>query len=70
MVEINVFPIDWWAHKVNNTWILPSLIQCLSKMTPEDWATTHSTSNIGESQHHWTNIHTGIKLSLLEAILT
>ncbi|KAG6818252.1 hypothetical protein H0H93_006537 [Arthromyces matolae] len=61
---------DWWAHKVNNTWILPSVIQCLTKLSQEDWATTQSTTNIVESQHHWTNGHTGIKLSLLEAILT
>ncbi|KAG6819655.1 hypothetical protein H0H93_009829 [Arthromyces matolae] len=61
---------DWWAHKVNNKWILPSVIQCLTKLTDEDWATTQSTTNIVESQHHWTNGRTGIKLSLLEAILT
>ncbi|KAG6905554.1 hypothetical protein DXG01_002007, partial [Tephrocybe rancida] len=61
---------DWWAHKINNKWILPSLVPCLTKITPEDWAITQSTSNIGESQHQWTNRHTSIKLSLLEAILT
>ncbi|KAG6806939.1 hypothetical protein H0H92_009509, partial [Tricholoma furcatifolium] len=62
--------IDWWTHKINNVWILPSIIQCLTKLAPEDWAITQSTSNLVESQHHWTNVHTGIKHSLLEAILT
>ncbi|KAF8161444.1 hypothetical protein B0H34DRAFT_840756 [Crassisporium funariophilum] len=60
----------WWDHKVNNSWILPSLIKCLSKMTSEDWDLTPPTTNVGESQHHWTNINTGIMLALLEAILT
>jgi hypothetical protein len=39
-------------------------------MAPEDWAITQSTTNLGESQHHWTNQHTGIKHSLVEAIVT
>ncbi|KAF9479178.1 hypothetical protein BDN70DRAFT_984560 [Pholiota conissans] len=60
----------WWDHKVNNSWILPSLIKCLSKMDSEDWDLTAPTTNVGESQHHWTNINTGVMLSLLEAILT
>ncbi|KAF8909313.1 hypothetical protein CPB84DRAFT_1703009 [Gymnopilus junonius] len=60
----------WWDHKVVNTWILPALIKCLSKINPDDWDITASTTNVGESQHHYTNINTGIKLSLLEAILT
>ncbi|PPQ69339.1 hypothetical protein CVT26_002571, partial [Gymnopilus dilepis] len=59
----------WWDHKLVNTWILPALIKCLSKITPEDWDMTASSTNVGESQHHYTNIHTGIQLSLLEAIL-
>jgi len=39
-------------------------------MDSDDWDLTPPTTNIGESQHHWTNINTGIQLSLLEAILT
>ena len=62
--------LDWWAHKVNNKWILPSIIQCVSKISPEDWVITEATTNIGESQHHWTNKHTGMRLSLVEAIVT
>jgi hypothetical protein len=60
----------WWDHKTNNSWILPSLVKCLSKMDSVDWDLTPPTTNVGESQHHWTNINTGIQLSLLEAILT
>ncbi|KAG6822663.1 hypothetical protein H0H92_013017, partial [Tricholoma furcatifolium] len=40
---------DWWTHKVINKWILPSLIQCLSKISAADWAVTQSSSNIGET---------------------
>ncbi|KAF8175111.1 hypothetical protein BJ912DRAFT_1075466 [Pholiota molesta] len=60
----------WWNHKVNNDWILPSLIKCLSKIDPDDWDRTLPTTNIGEAQHHWTNINTGVSLPLLEAIIT
>jgi len=67
---LNLVFLAWWDHKVNNSWILPSLIKCLSKMDPTDWDLTPPTTNVGESQHHWTNINTGIQLSLLEAILT
>ncbi|TFK36025.1 hypothetical protein BDQ12DRAFT_668164 [Crucibulum laeve] len=67
--NINV-TTDWWAHKVNNTWILPAIIQCCSGITTEDWVLTKATTNIGEGQHHWTNIHTGTKLTLLEAIVS
>jgi hypothetical protein len=38
-------------------------------MAPKDWAITQSTTNLGESQHYWTNQHTGIKHSLVEAIV-
>ncbi len=38
-------------------------------MESNDWDRTAPTTNIGEAQHHWTNINTGVSLSLLEAIL-
>jgi hypothetical protein len=60
----------WWNHKLNNKWILAGLIQCMSKMTPEDWNATPSSTNIGEGAHHFTNGETGVNLSPLEAILT
>ncbi|KAF8961294.1 hypothetical protein BDZ97DRAFT_1760031 [Flammula alnicola] len=61
---------DWWQHKLNNKWVLPSLIESLSKIAPDHWDITDSTTNLNESQHHYTNINAGIKLSLVEAILT
>ncbi|EDR12626.1 uncharacterized protein LACBIDRAFT_323219 [Laccaria bicolor S238N-H82] len=35
-----------------------------------DWESIPATMNIGEGQHHWTNQQSGIKLPLVEAILT
>jgi len=64
----NLWLIAWWDHKVNNKWILPSLIKCLSKIDGKDWDLTQPTTNIGEAAHHWTNTNTGIGLSLVEAI--
>jgi len=66
----NLQLIAWWDHKVNNKWILPSLIKCLSKIDGKDWDLTQPTTNIGEVAHHWTNTNTGIGLSLVEAIET
>jgi hypothetical protein len=39
-------------------------------MTPEAWAITNNTTNINESQHHFTNQQTGTKKPLVEAIVT
>ncbi|KAF9481142.1 hypothetical protein BDN70DRAFT_976125 [Pholiota conissans] len=60
----------WWKHKTDNSWILSSLIKCRSNMNAEDWALTQASTNIGEGQHHFTNINTGVHLSLVEAIIT
>ncbi|KAF7313097.1 hypothetical protein MKEN_00995600 [Mycena kentingensis (nom. inval.)] len=61
---------DWWDHKAVSAWIFPCLVRSLSPMTDIDWESTPSTTNIGESQHHWTNTQTSTKLSLVEAIET
>ncbi|KAF7300794.1 hypothetical protein MKEN_01304900 [Mycena kentingensis (nom. inval.)] len=60
----------WWDHKAMSAWILPCLVRSLSPMSDIDWDSTPSTTNTGESQHHWTNTQTGTKLSLVEAIET
>ncbi|KAF9018292.1 hypothetical protein BDZ89DRAFT_1117241 [Hymenopellis radicata] len=62
--------IDWWDHKWKSPWILGTLIQCRSKMSAETWARASHTTNISEAQHAWTNKQTGIKLTLLEGILS
>ncbi|KAJ6629706.1 hypothetical protein B0H10DRAFT_2208657 [Mycena sp. CBHHK59/15] len=59
---------DWWTHKLQHRWIIPSLIKSRSRILPEDWDITDSTTNLNEGQHHWTNQKTGTKLSLVEAI--
>ena len=38
-------------------------------MNPDDWDRTPPTTNLGEAQHHWMNVNTALKTSLLEAIL-
>ncbi|KDR65997.1 hypothetical protein GALMADRAFT_131200 [Galerina marginata CBS 339.88] len=60
----------WWEHKVNNVWIIPTILKFKSKIKPNDWDRTPPSTNMGESQHHYTNLNTGIGLSLLEAILS
>ncbi|KIK65925.1 hypothetical protein GYMLUDRAFT_70176 [Collybiopsis luxurians FD-317 M1] len=60
---------DWWRHKLQ-PFILSGIIQCKSKIDPTAWATMQSTTNLNESQHCWTNIYTGTKRSITEAIVT
>jgi len=43
-------------------------MKSLTRIHADDWAVTPATTNSGESQHHWTNLQTGTRLSLLEAI--
>ncbi|KAJ7511946.1 hypothetical protein B0H11DRAFT_1899441 [Mycena galericulata] len=59
---------NWWKHKLQYPWIIPSLIKSLSRITPEDWDITDSTTNLNEGQHHWTNQQTGVNLTLLESV--
>ena len=35
----------------------------------DDWDRTPGTTNLSEAQHHWTNVNTALKTSLLEAVL-
>ncbi|KAJ7049852.1 hypothetical protein C8F01DRAFT_1092926 [Mycena amicta] len=59
---------DWWDHKEMSAWILPCLVKSLSPLDSDEWESTPATTNAGESQHHWTNTQTGIKLAPVEAI--
>ncbi|KAJ7702554.1 hypothetical protein B0H14DRAFT_2291350, partial [Mycena olivaceomarginata] len=61
---------DWWTHKIQYPWILPSLIKSRSRIDPADWDLTDASTNLNEGQHHWTNQQTGVKLTILEAIGT
>ncbi|KAJ7663311.1 hypothetical protein DFH06DRAFT_1395515 [Mycena polygramma] len=61
-------PVDWWAHKEMNDWIIPCLVKSQSNILPEHWDRTPSTTNTGEAQHHWTNSRTGIKQTLVEGL--
>ncbi|KAJ7745834.1 hypothetical protein DFH07DRAFT_977183, partial [Mycena maculata] len=57
-----------WKHKLQYSWIIPSLIKSRSRITPSDWDITDATTNLNEGQHHWTNQQTGVQLTLLESI--
>lgn len=53
---------------MQHSWIVPSIIKSCSRIYPHHWDAVPSTTNGGESQHHWTNTQTGTRLTLLEAI--
>ncbi|KAF8156413.1 hypothetical protein K438DRAFT_1777493 [Mycena galopus ATCC 62051] len=60
---------DWYAHKLANPWILPSINKFLSKISSENWDITPNHSNYVESAHAARNAETGTHLPLLTAIL-
>ncbi|KAE9399812.1 hypothetical protein BT96DRAFT_788089, partial [Gymnopus androsaceus JB14] len=64
----NMNLINWLNNKLQ-PYIASGIFRFRSRMTDTAWATTNGTTNINESQHKWTNQHTGIKLPLAEAIL-
>ncbi|KAJ7775246.1 hypothetical protein B0H14DRAFT_2631856 [Mycena olivaceomarginata] len=51
---------DWWKHKLQYPWILPSLIKSRFRIHPADWDITDSSTNLNGGQHHWTNQRTGV----------
>ncbi|KAJ6518252.1 hypothetical protein C8R47DRAFT_1031643 [Mycena vitilis] len=59
---------DWWKHKLQYPWIIPSLVKSQSRIHAADWDITDSSTNLNEGQHHWTNQRTGTKLTPLEAL--
>ncbi|KAJ7804189.1 hypothetical protein B0H13DRAFT_2687480 [Mycena leptocephala] len=59
---------DWWKHKLQYRWIIPSLVKSQSRIHSADWDITDSSTNLNEGQHHWTNQQTGVKLTPLEAV--
>ncbi|KAJ7894026.1 hypothetical protein B0H13DRAFT_2276534 [Mycena leptocephala] len=60
---------NWYAHKVANTWVLPSVNKYLSKISHENWDITPNQSNIAETAHAGRNAETSIGVGLLTAIL-
>ncbi|KAJ6587236.1 hypothetical protein B0H10DRAFT_1831941 [Mycena sp. CBHHK59/15] len=59
----------WYAHKLANPWILPSINKFLSKISSENWDITPNHSNYIESAHAARNAETGTHLRLLTVIL-
>ncbi|KAJ3716985.1 hypothetical protein C8R42DRAFT_724623 [Lentinula raphanica] len=58
----------WWKDKLK-PYILSGILKCRSNMSDTAWAVTPTTTNINEMQHKFTNEHTGIKTTIVEAIL-
>ncbi|KAJ6582523.1 hypothetical protein DFH09DRAFT_1439289 [Mycena vulgaris] len=61
--------INWYAHKLANPWVLPSVNKFLSNIKPEDWDITPSHSNYVETAHAGRNAETSVGVGLLTAIL-
>ncbi|KAJ6559387.1 hypothetical protein DFH09DRAFT_1483903 [Mycena vulgaris] len=59
--------LRWWEHKEMHQWLLPTVIECLSDMAPDDWHVIEATTNFGEAQHKANNVQTGIGMGLVES---
>ncbi|KAJ7826965.1 hypothetical protein B0H13DRAFT_2440016 [Mycena leptocephala] len=60
---------NWYAHKLANPWVLPSVNKFLSNIAPGDWDITPNHSNTVESAHAARNAETSTWMPLLTAIL-
>ncbi|KAJ7773568.1 hypothetical protein DFH07DRAFT_1057150 [Mycena maculata] len=59
----------WWEQKEMHQWLLPTVIQCLSDMDPDDWHVIEATTNFGEAQHAANNAQTGTGTGLVESFI-
>ncbi|KAJ7190543.1 hypothetical protein GGX14DRAFT_603962 [Mycena pura] len=60
--------IEWWKQKKMHHWLLPGLIAFLYRINPDDWHLIPASTNIGEGQHRWNNIHTGTAMGIIESM--
>ncbi|KAJ6629794.1 hypothetical protein B0H10DRAFT_2184143 [Mycena sp. CBHHK59/15] len=60
---------NWYAHKLANPWVLPSVNRFLSKISNENWDITPNHSNYVETAHAGRNAETSTSVGLLTAIL-
>ncbi|KAJ2926622.1 hypothetical protein H1R20_g10478, partial [Candolleomyces eurysporus] len=59
---------DWMADKKPYPWFIPSVNSFMSKIDFWDWNSAPSSTNLNESAHSYTNRHTEIGLTLLDAV--
>ncbi|KAJ7731653.1 hypothetical protein B0H16DRAFT_1772774 [Mycena metata] len=57
----------WWKHKMHH-WLLPALIPYLFKIG-DDFDLLEPNTNLGEGQHRWNNIQTGVDMTTIESLM-
>ena len=60
---------DWIIDKKSSPWFVPSVNEFMSKIPEDDWYLTPGDTNLNESAHPHTNMHTGTNLPIIEAIV-
>ncbi|KAJ7813702.1 hypothetical protein B0H13DRAFT_2293928 [Mycena leptocephala] len=58
----------WWRQKEMHLFLLPGLIQALSNIDLDDWHLMPANTNVGEGQHRWNNIQTGVSMGVIESM--
>lgn len=62
------YSLDWMIDKKSCPWFIPSVNRFMSKIPEEDWYLTPGHTNLNESAHPLTNMHTGTGLPISDAI--
>ncbi|KAJ7852230.1 hypothetical protein B0H13DRAFT_2398840 [Mycena leptocephala] len=58
----------WRRQKEMHLFLLPGLIQALSNIDLDDWHLMPANTNVGEGQHRWNNIQTGVSMGVIESM--
>ncbi|KAJ7860297.1 hypothetical protein B0H13DRAFT_2282698 [Mycena leptocephala] len=56
----------WRRQKEMHLFLLPGLIQALSNIDLDDWHLMPANTNVGEGQHRWNNIQTGVSMGVID----
>ncbi|KAK0466054.1 uncharacterized protein EV420DRAFT_1636650 [Desarmillaria tabescens] len=62
--------LNWYNDKKGKPWFIALINEHHSHILIDDWYKSPGNTNLNESAHPFMNIHTGIGLSLIEAIKT
>ncbi|KAJ7859888.1 hypothetical protein B0H13DRAFT_2569863 [Mycena leptocephala] len=65
---VSLFFAAWWRQKEMHLFLLPGLIQALSNIDLDDWHLMPANTNVGEGQHRWNNIQTGVSMGVIESM--
>ncbi|KAF7319706.1 hypothetical protein MKEN_00752300 [Mycena kentingensis (nom. inval.)] len=58
----------WLVQKKMHRWLIPGIAQPLSNIPLDDWHLMPPNTNVGEGQHRWNNIQTGVSMGVIDSM--